>query len=60
MKKECLGFKKWIENKGNLFSFVYYEFNMIDVNTNIWQIDSGSTIYITNFLQGMKNLKKTM
>lgn len=58
MKKECPGFKEWLEKKGNLFSFVCYESNMTDVNINTWWIDSGSTIHITNSLQGMQNLRK--
>ena len=58
VKKDCPKFKKWLENKGNLPSFVCYESNMINVNINTWWIDSGSTIHITNSLQGTKNLRK--
>ena len=31
---------------------------MVNVNTNTWWIDSGSTIHISNSLQGMLNLRK--
>ena len=31
---------------------------MVDVNYNTWWIDSGSTIHISNTLQGMRNLRK--
>ncbi|KAL6333093.1 hypothetical protein AAG906_028276 [Vitis piasezkii] len=31
---------------------------MVNVNTNTWWIDSGSTIHISNSLQGMQNLRK--
>ena len=31
---------------------------MASVNINTWWIDSGSTIYIANSLQGMQNLRK--
>ena len=31
---------------------------MVDVNHNTWWIDSGSTIHISNTLQGMRNLRK--
>ena len=31
---------------------------MVTVNTNTWWIDSGSTIHISNSLQGMQNLRK--
>ncbi|KAJ9692948.1 hypothetical protein PVL29_011870 [Vitis rotundifolia] len=44
--------------KDNLTSFVCYESNMVNVNTNTWWIDSGSTIHIANSLQGMQNLRK--
>jgi len=33
---------------------------MASVNINTWWIDSGSTIYIANSLQGMQNLRKPM
>ena len=33
---------------------------MVNVNTNTWWIDSGSTIHISNSLQGMQNLRKPM
>ena len=36
MKKKCLKFHKWIEKKGNPTSFVCYESNMVNVNTNTW------------------------
>ena len=31
---------------------------MVDVDHNTWWIDSGSTIHISNSLQGMRNLRK--
>ena len=58
MKKDCLKFKKWLEKKGNLPSFICYESNMVNVNINTWWIDSGFTIHIANSLQGMQNLRK--
>ena len=58
VKKDCPKFKKWLEKKGNLSSFVCYEYNMINVNINTWWIDSGFTIHIANSLQGMQNLRK--
>ena len=53
MKKNCTKFKKLLENKGNSISCVCYESNMVDVNYNTWLIDSGSTIHISNTLQGL-------
>ena len=44
VKKKCLKFHKWLDKKGNPTSFVCYESNMVNVNTNTWWIDSGSTI----------------
>ncbi|RVW82676.1 Retrovirus-related Pol polyprotein from transposon TNT 1-94 [Vitis vinifera] len=51
VKKKCLKFQNWLEKKGNPTSFVCYESNMVNVNTNTWWIDSGSTIHISNSLQ---------
>jgi hypothetical protein len=58
MKKECAKFQKWLEDKGNPTSFVCYESNMVNVNINTWWIDSGSTIHISNSMQGLQNLRK--
>ena len=58
VKKYCPKFKKWLEKKRNLSSFVCYETNMVHVNINTWWIDSGSTIHIANSLQGMQNQRK--
>ena len=60
MKKDCPKFKKWLEKKGNLSSFVFYESNRINVNINTLWIDFGSTIHIANSLQGMQNLRKSV
>ena len=48
MKKDYSKFKIWLDKKGNQFSFVYYESNMVNVNHNTWWIDFGSTIYVSN------------
>jgi len=58
IKKECVKFQKWLEDKGNPTSFVCYESNMVNVNINTWWIDSGSTIHISNCMQGLQNLRK--
>ena len=34
VKKDCPKFKKWLEKKGNISSFVCYESNMVNVNIN--------------------------
>ena len=53
MKDDCAKYKKQLENEGNLTPFVYYEYNIIDINDNIWWINPGSTIHISNTLQGL-------
>ncbi|KAL5831966.1 hypothetical protein ACOSQ4_017320 [Xanthoceras sorbifolium] len=58
MKKDRAKFKKWLEDKDNQISFVCYESNMVNVNINTWWINSGSTIHISNSLQGLQNLRK--
>ena len=58
MKKDYSKFKIWLDKKGTQFSFVCYESNMVNVNHNTWWIDSGSTIHVSNTLQGMQNLRK--
>ncbi|RVW83511.1 hypothetical protein CK203_064938 [Vitis vinifera] len=60
VKKKCMKFQKWLEKKGNPTSFVCYESNMVNVNTNTWWIDSGFTIHISNSLKGMQDLRKPM
>ncbi|KAL6323351.1 hypothetical protein AAG906_029358 [Vitis piasezkii] len=50
VKKKCRNLN-WLKKKGNPTSFVCYESNMVNVNTNTWWIDSGSTIHISNSLQ---------
>ena len=55
MKKDCLKFKKWLEKKGNLLSFVCYEYNMIIININTWWIDSS----LQSILQTLCRVCKT-
>ena len=52
MKKDCPKLKIHLEKKGIEISFVCYESNMINVCDNTWWIDSGTTIHISNTLQG--------
>ncbi|KAL0386361.1 UNVERIFIED_CONTAM: hypothetical protein Slati_4605900 [Sesamum latifolium] len=57
IKKDCPKFKIWLEKKGNQL-YICYKSNMVDIYHNTWWIDSSSTIYVTNSLQGLKNLRK--
>ncbi|KAL6332851.1 hypothetical protein AAG906_015118 [Vitis piasezkii] len=56
-EEEMSKFHNWLEKKGNPTSFVCYESNMVNVNTNTWWIDSDlqSTFQIPC---GMQNLRK--
>ncbi|KAK9232999.1 hypothetical protein WN943_023248 [Citrus x changshan-huyou] len=60
MTKVCPKYMKWLEKKGNLISLVCYESNMVHVSHNTWWIDSGSTIHISNTMQGFLNHRKPM
>ena len=60
MKKDCMKHKVWLEKKCISFSFICYESNFINFNHNTWWIDYGSTILVSNTLQGMRNLRKPM
>ena len=46
------------KKKCTQFSFICYASNMVNVNHNTWWIDFGSTIHVSNTLQGMQNLRK--
>ncbi|KAL0297691.1 UNVERIFIED_CONTAM: Retrovirus-related Pol polyprotein from transposon TNT 1-94 [Sesamum radiatum] len=59
-KKDCLKYKKWLEEKGNFISCVCYESNFVKVPDNTWWIDSGSTIHVANTMQGFLSLRKPM
>ena len=56
--KDYAKHKAWLEKKGTSFSFVCYESNFTNVNHNTLWIDFGSTIHVSNILQGMRNLRK--
>src|SRR3954462_9472285 len=58
MKKDCVKYKAWSQKKGIYYtSFVCYESNMA-ICHNTWWIDSGSTIHVSNTLQGFLNHRK--
>lgn len=60
MKKDCPKRKAWLDKKGNLSSLVCYESNMICVSHNDWWIDSGSTIHVSNTIQGFLDQRKPL
>ena len=50
IKKDCTKFQQWLKKKDNPIYYVYYESNIVEVSNNIWWIDAGSTIHISNSL----------
>jgi len=60
MKKDFTKFLKCLENKGKSISPSSYESNIVDVIYNTWWNDSGSTIHVSNTLQGMTSLRKLL
>ena len=58
MKRDYAKHKAWLEKKRTSFSFICYESNFKIVNHDTWWIDFGSTIHVSNTLQGMRNLRK--
>jgi hypothetical protein len=60
MKKDCPKFQKWLEKKCKSILFVSYESNIVDVIYNIWWIDSGFTIYVSNTLWNMTSLRNPL
>ncbi|XP_074306344.1 uncharacterized protein LOC141641586 [Silene latifolia] len=59
-KIDCIKFKAWLKKKGKFHAFVCNESNMVNDNHNTWWIDSGTTIHVSNTLQGMTNLRKSV
>ena len=53
MKKDCLKMKNWFEKKGDHLSLVCFEINLVNVPFNIWWLDSGATIHVSNFTEGL-------
>ena len=60
MEKDCWKHREWLARKGNFNSFVCFESNLTNVCHNTWWMDSGSTIHVSNTLQGMRNLRKSV
>ena len=57
VRKDCSGFKGWLDKKGSTQCFVSYESFLVDVPPNSWWIDTGASIHITNSMQGYTSWK---
>ena len=59
---DCFKFKNWLEKKkdeqGMLFAYVCFESNLVNVPLDLSWLDSGATVHIATFLQGIRNLRK--
>ena len=57
----CFKFKKWLEKKkkGNPLALVCFESNNINVPSNSWWLDTSATIHVTNFMQALRNLRRS-
>ena len=51
-RRDCYGFKAWLEKKGKTQCLVSYQSYLVDIPENSWWIDTGTSIHITNSLQG--------
>ena len=61
LQKNCPKRRAWFEKKGKLLAYVCFESNMTQVPSNTWWIDSGSTIHVSNSMQGylsIQNMKE--
>ena len=63
MKKDCSGFKAWLEKKGkinslNLLETFSLEVNFVNIEPHTYWLDSGSPLHITNSLQGFIRKRK--
>ncbi|CAJ2664638.1 unnamed protein product [Trifolium pratense] len=52
MKKDCSKYAAWREKKGNFFTFVCSEINLVSVPKDTWWVDSGATTHISMSMQG--------
>lgn len=52
INKECSKYVAWREKKGNFFTFVCSEINLVYVPKDTWWVDSGATTHISMSMQG--------
>ena len=51
-QKDCIGFLRCLNKKGNYFITFVDKSLYVDYATNTWWIDSGATVHVANSLQG--------
>jgi hypothetical protein len=57
VKKDCHKRKAWFEKKCKHLACVCFESNLIVVPSNTWWIDSGSTVHVSNSMQGFLTIQ---
>ena len=57
-RRDCFGFKAWLEKKGKTQCLVSYESYIFDIPPNSLWIDTSASIHIMNSLQGYLTSKR--
>jgi hypothetical protein len=57
VQKDCHKRKAWFEKKGKSLACVCFESNLTVVPSNTWWIDSGSTVHVSNSMQGFLTIQ---
>jgi hypothetical protein len=57
MRQDCKKFKDWLAKKGNDFNSMICESLLVDIPLNIWWVDTGAFVHITNSLQGFLSVR---
>ena len=57
-RRDCFGFKAWLEKKGKTQCLVSYESYLVDIPPNSLWIYTGASIHIMNSLQGYLTSKR--
>ncbi|KAD2804767.1 hypothetical protein E3N88_38144 [Mikania micrantha] len=58
IQRDCPKFKDWLAKKGIALNLMIYESFNVNVPCNTWWFDFGSTVHISNSLQGFRTIKK--
>ncbi|KAD7477886.1 hypothetical protein E3N88_01022 [Mikania micrantha] len=58
IQRDCPKFKEWLAKKCIALNLMIYESFNVNVPSNTWWFDSGSTVHISNSLQGFRTIRK--